>query len=114
MEVHKVLGPGFLEAVYEEALCIELNKRGLRYKRQKKLKIPYKGVFLRQKYRADLVVEDKIIVDNKATSGLTEIDQAQIINYLKVTGLTLGLIINFGKMSLEWKRMICESYFRKR
>ena len=113
MEVHRVLGPGFLEAVYEEALCIELSKLGLKYKRQEELKIPYKEYTLKQKYRADLIIEDKIIVDNKATKGIAEIDQVQLFNYLKATRLKVGLIINFGELRLKWKRIICETYFSK-
>ena len=111
MAVHKVLGPGFLEAVYEEALCIEFDKKGLHYVNQQELKIPYKEVVLRHTYRADFVVEDKIIIEIKATSGLTEIDKAQIFNYLKATGKKVGLLINFGLKSLDWERYICESYF---
>ncbi|MDP8248035.1 MAG: GxxExxY protein [Candidatus Tritonobacter lacicola] len=112
MEVHRVLGPGFLEAVYEEALCIELHKRGMKYVNQEELKIPYKGVVLRHTYRADLIVEDRVIVDTKASSGLTELDQAQLFNYLKATGKNVGLLVNFGRKSLEWKRFICERYFK--
>ncbi len=111
MEVHKVLGPGFLEAVYEEALCIELDRIGLSYQRQQELNVPYKGIILKPKYRADLIVEEKIIVDTKATKGIVEIDQAQLFNYLKATRLKVGLIINFGELSLKWKRIICEKYF---
>jgi len=113
MEVHRVLGPGFLEAVYEDALCVELLNCGLNFTRQQELKIPYKGEVLQHRYRADLIVEEKIILDNKATTGITEIDKAQVFNYLKATGLKLGLILNFGKKSLEWKRIICEKYFRQ-
>ena len=112
MEVHRVLGPGFLEAVYEEAFCIELDRLGLQYKRQEELRIPYKDCILKQRYRADLIVEEKIIVDNKATKGIVEIDQAQLFNYLKATKLKVGLIINFGELNLKWKRIICEKYFR--
>ncbi|MEA1928435.1 MAG: GxxExxY protein [Candidatus Auribacterota bacterium] len=112
MEVHKVLGPGFLEGVYEEAFCIELDRLGLKYKRQEELKIPYKEYILKQRYRADLIVEDKVIVDNKATKAIVEIDRAQVFNYLKATRLKVGLIINFGELSLKWKRIICEKYFR--
>jgi len=111
MEVHRVLGPGFLEAVYEEALGMELKNVGLHYNSQKELSIHYKNIVLQHKYRADLVVEDKIIVDAKATSGLTEIDEAQVFNYLKATKIKVGLLLNFGKKSLEWKRLICETYF---
>ena len=112
MEVHRVLGPGFLESVYEEAFCIELDKLGLKYKRQEELRIPYKDCILKQRYRADLIVEEKIIVDNKATKGIVGIDQAQLFNYLKATKLKVGLIINFGELRLRWKRIICEKYFR--
>ena len=112
MEVHRVLGPGFLEAVYEEAFCIELDRLGLKYKRQAELRIPYKDCILKQRYRADLIVEEKIIVDNKATKGIVEIDQAQLFNYLKATKLKVGLIINFGELNLKWKRIICDKYFR--
>jgi len=111
MEVHRVLGPGFLEAVYEEALGMELKNVGLHYNSQKELSIHYKNIVLQHKYRADLVVEDKIIVDAKATSGLTEIDEAQVFNYLKGRKIKVGLLLNFGKKSLEWKRLICETYF---
>lgn len=96
----------------EEALCIELEQRGLRYIRQVDIKIPYKDVILRTAYRADLLVEDKIIVDTKATTGLTRIDEAQLFNYLKATRKKVGLLVNFGMTSLEWKRFICETYFQ--
>ena len=112
IEVHRVLGPGFLKSVYEEAFCIELDRLGLQYKRQEELRIPYKDCILKQRYRADLIVEEKIIVDNKATKGIFEIDQAQLFNYLKATKLKVGLIINFGELRLRWKRIICEKYFR--
>jgi len=113
MKVHRVLGPGFLEAVYEEALCIELDRLGFKYKCQEELSISYEEFILKKKYRADLIIEEKIIVDNKSASSITEIDQAQMLNYLKVTGLKVGLIINFAGMSLKWKRLISETYFKK-
>ena len=100
-----------MEAVYEEALCIELDKLGLNYNRQEEVKIPYKEFVLQQRYRADLIVEGKIIVDNKTVKKISEIDQAQLLNYLKATGLKVGLIINFAGLSLKWKRMISEKYF---
>jgi len=84
----------------------------LQYKRQEELRIPYKDCILKQRYRADLIVEEKIIVDNKATKGIFEIDQAQLFNYLKATKLKVGLIINFEELNLKWKRIICEKYFR--
>ncbi|MCX6338484.1 MAG: GxxExxY protein [Candidatus Aureabacteria bacterium] len=112
IEVHRILGPGFLEAVYEEALCIELERRGLDFAKQKELRISYKDVVLNQMYRADLIVEDRIIVETKATSELTGIDEAQVFNYLKATGKKVGLLVNFCKESLEWRRIICEDYFK--
>ena len=84
----------------------------MQYENQKELKIPYKGVILQHTYRADLIVEDKVIIDAKATSGLTEIDEAQLFNYLKVAEKDVGLLINFGRRSLEWKRFITKSYFQ--
>ena len=84
----------------------------MQYKHQEELRIPYKDCILKQRYRADLIVEEKIIVDNKATKGIFEIDQAQLFNYLKATKLKVGLIINFGELRLRWKRIICEKYFR--
>ncbi len=106
MEVHRNLGCGFLEAVYQEALEIELTGRGIPHLAQKELPILYKGTILKKVYIADLVVYDKIIVELKASNGLTTIDEAQIINYLKATGMRVGVIINFGKETLEWKRKI--------
>jgi len=106
MEVHRTLGPGFLEYVYEEALCYELNQRNINFGRQKELDIYYKDWLIPRKYKPDLIVEDKVIVEIKATSGLTEIDEAQLINYLKATRKKIGLLLNFGKKELETKRKI--------
>ena len=106
MEVHRVPGPSFLEYVYEEALCYELKSRKLNFERQKELDIYYKDYLIPRKYRADLLVDGKVILDNKATSGLTEIDEAQLLNYLKATKIRLGLLLNFGTPSLEYKRRI--------
>jgi GxxExxY protein len=106
MEVHRILGPGFLENVYEEALCHELNSRNLKFERQKELQIHYKELLLPMKYIADLLVEEKVIVENKATSGLTEIDEAQLLNYLKATKIRVGLLLNFGTPKLENRRRI--------
>jgi len=105
IEVHNILGPGFLEAVYEEALAHEFGLRAISFERQKTFSVPYKTVSAGI-YRPDFVVDDKVIVDTKAIRQLTEIEEAQIINYLKVTGLRVGLIINFGARSLEYKRRV--------
>ena len=106
MEVHRVLGPGFLEYVYEESLCYELNLRSIQFERQKELDVYYKDYLLPKKYRMDLLVANKVIVDNKASKGLTEIDEAQLLNYLKATKIRVGLLLNFGTQSLEHRRRI--------
>ena len=106
MEVHRELGSGFLEYVYEEALCYELNLRKIPFERQKELDIYYKDLLIPRKYKPDLIVDDKVIVEIKATSGLTEIEEAQLLNYLKATKIRVGLLLNFGKKSLEVKRRI--------
>jgi len=106
IEVHKELGCGFLEAVYQEALEIELADREIPFKSQKFLEIQYKGRRLKKEYCADLVCYEKIIVELKAMDRLTSKEASQIINYLKVSGLEVGVLINFGAQSLEWKRFI--------
>ncbi|GEM_PF-114474 len=106
MEVHRELGSGFLEYVYEEALCYNLNLREISFERQKELDICYKDLLIPRKYKPDLVVENKVIVEIKATAGLTEIEEVQLLNYLKATKMRIGLLLNFGKKSLEVKRRI--------
>ncbi len=106
MEVHRGLGSGFLEYVYEEALCYELNLRDISFERQKELDIYYKDLLIPRKYKPDLIVANKVIVEIKATSGLTEVEEAQLLNYLKATRIRVGLLLNFGKKSLEVKRRI--------
>ncbi len=105
MEVHTVLGSGFLEAVYEEALAHEFELRDTPHDRQKTFSVPYKAISAGL-YRPDFVVENKVIVDTKAIKHLTEIEEAQIINYLKVAGLRVGLVLNFGSVRLEYKRRV--------
>ena len=106
MEVHRELGPGFLEYVYEESLCHELNLREIYFERQKELDIYYKDLLIPKKYKPDLIIENKVIVELKATSGLMKIEEAQLLNYLKATKLRIGLLLNFGAESLEIKRRI--------
>ena len=101
IEVHKILGPGLLESVYEEALCHELYLRGINFLRQQNVPIPYKGVKLGTVLRLDLLVEDKVIVDIKAKTRLSEIDKPQLLTYLRLKELKLGLIINFHKPFLK-------------
>ena len=96
MQVYNVLGHGFLESVYQEALAIEFTKRGIPYQREKELKIYYDGKELQQTYRADFVCYDDIIVEIKAVSELDGSHRSQVYNNLKATGFKLGLLINFG------------------
>jgi GxxExxY protein len=108
IEVHRTLGPGFLEAVYQEALEIELHAKGIPFEHQKQLVISYKACCLKKGYIADLVCYDQIIVELKAISALTGADEAQLLNYLKATGLRVGGLINFGSHGkLEWMRRVC-------
>jgi len=106
MEVHTVLGCGFLEAVYQEALEIEFHTRGIRFSRQPEIKIQYKSRTLAKTYQPDLLVEDRLVVELKALDRIGPIEEAQLLNYLKATGLKVGLLINLGAKSLEWKRRV--------
>jgi len=105
IEVHNKLGCGFLEPVYQEAFSIELNERRVPVKPQVGLTIEYKSYQLEKLYIADFVMFDKIIVEIKAIDNITKREEAQLLNYLKATGYELGLLINFGTQSLQWKRM---------
>ena len=95
MHVYNTLGPGFLEAVYQEALELELAKRNIPYEREKELSISYNGVVLKQTYRADFVCYGNIIVELKAVAHLDDTHRSQVFNYLKATGYKLGLLLNF-------------------
>ena len=105
MEVHKTLGPGFLESVYENALKVELERNGLNYKTQVAFPVVYKDHHIKD-FVCDMVVDNKIIIELKALKNLSDIERAQVINYLKVTHLELTLLINFGKKSLEYERLV--------
>ena len=107
IEVHRVLGPGFLEAVYQEALAIELHDRTIPHEPQRKLRIAYKTRWLEKFYIADFACYDCIMVEIKAEKQLTGIDEAQLINQLKATKQRCGVLINFGSIGrLEWKRFV--------
>ena len=106
MEVHRELGCGFLEPVYQEALAIEFKMQGIPYKKQQVIGIMYKGKPLEKKYQPDFLCYDEVIVEIKALSGLSGNEEAQVINYLKATGLEIGLLLNFGTKSLEHKRFV--------
>jgi GxxExxY protein len=105
MEVHTILGSGFLEAVYQAALEKELRLRGIPFERKVKLPVSYKGDLIGQ-YEADLVVDGKIIVEIKSVSRLNSVNDAQAIHYLTVTGLQLAILINFGESSLQYRRIV--------
>ena len=96
IEIHKFLGPGLLESSYEKCLLYELRKAGLKAERQKKLPIVYKEVTLDTGYRIDLLVEDKVIVELKSVSAITDIHMAQLLTYLKLSKCKLGLLLNFN------------------
>ncbi len=95
IEVHRILGPGLLESVYEDALCHELNLRGLQFIRHQSVSIPFKGIKLGTDLRLDLLVEDKVIIDLKAKEKLSTIDKPKLLTYLRLSNKHLGLIINF-------------------
>ena len=101
IEIHRALGPGLLESAYEECLCFELSQTGIKFERQKPLPVHYKDVNLDCGYRLDLVVEEKIIIELKAVESLLPIHEAQLLTYLKLSGITLGLLINFNVAMLK-------------
>lgn len=107
MEVHRELGHGFLEIVYKDAIEYELRTRGIPFVREKEYKVKYKDVTLKHCFFADLVIFDSIIIEIKAAEGgLSDENIAQTLNYLKVSGCKIGLLINFGRRKLEYKRLI--------
>jgi GxxExxY protein len=105
MEVHRILGPGFLEAVYQAALERELTLRGIPFGKQVKLPVNYKGAVVGE-YIADLIIDGKLIVEIKAVSNFNSQHQAQAMHYLAATGCRLALLLNFGTGSLQHKRVI--------
>ena len=105
IEVHMELGPGFLENIYEQAMRVELSKKGLQFEFQKEIRIDYRGEQIGV-HRLDLIVESEIIVEMKAVKELSDIHFAQLRSYLKATGLKVGLLLNFSKPTLEVKRVV--------
>ncbi len=105
MEVHNTLGAGFLEKVYENAIMIKLKKYGLKAVQQQPIKVHFEGEVVGD-YFADILVEDKVILEIKCIEKITDVQRAQVINYLKATDLKLGIIVNFSKPKLEYERIV--------
>jgi len=106
MEVHRQLGCGFLETVYQEALALELKEREIPFRRELLFPVSYKGNRLHSQFRPDFICFDSVIVETKALSTLSSVDESQLINYLKVTGYHTGLLLNFGTRSLQQRRLV--------
>jgi GxxExxY protein len=106
MEVHRQLGCGFLEPVYQEALAIEFTQRQIPFLREEKLPLVYKGQPLDTTYCADFICYGSVVVELKALSRMSGTEEAQVINYLKATHLQVGLLVNFGTRSLEHRRFV--------
>ena len=107
IDVHRELGAGFLESVYQEALEIELRARKVPFVAQQAISVRYKGLTLKKQYFADLVCFERIIIEIKALPHLSGTERAQLLNYLKGTGYPIGILINFGSHGkLEWKRLV--------
>jgi GxxExxY protein len=100
IEVHRALGPGLLESAYEECLCHEFHLRGICFERQRPLPVEYKGVKLDCGYRLDLIVENKVILEIKCVEHVLPVHEAQLLTYLKMTGMRVGLILNFNISTL--------------
>jgi GxxExxY protein len=106
MEIHRELGKGHDEVIYKDALVVELNRANVLFARERKFEVNYKGVVLPHFYYADFVVADKILFEAKAAEKLTDAHVKQALNYLAASKLRLGLLVNFGADSLEWKRVV--------
>jgi GxxExxY protein len=106
MEIHRQLGHGFLEPVYQDAAVVEFPFHNIPFEREVALSIKYKGIILPSCYRANFVCFSDIIVEFKALARLSSLEEAQVLNYLKATGFRRGLLINFGAPSLQYKRLV--------
>jgi GxxExxY protein len=104
MKVHSIMGPGFTEKVYQEALALEFQERNIPFKREVEIHASYKGITLAGTFVPDFICYDKIIVEIKAVRELDDVHRSQAINYAKIAGFQLALLINFGESSLEYER----------
>lgn len=103
MKVHRTLGPGFLESVYQNALAHELRKTGLKLECERSLQVTYDGIIVGL-FVADMIVEECVLIENKAVQTLAAAHEVQVVNYLTATGIDIGLLLNFGASKLEFKR----------
>ncbi|MBK6895395.1 MAG: GxxExxY protein [Alphaproteobacteria bacterium] len=101
IEVHKYFGPGLLESIYEEALAVEMKSMGLNFERQKPIPVEYKGLKIDTVFRADFIVENEVILELKAVEKILPIHEAQILSYMKLSGMKLGLIMNFNSVLIK-------------
>ncbi|MFZ4618848.1 MAG: GxxExxY protein [Rectinemataceae bacterium] len=101
IEVHRNLGPGLLESAYEECLCRELSEAGLHFERQRELPILYKGSTLNTTFKPDLIISGEVIVELKAVEVIIKVHEAQLLTYLKLSGLTVGLLLNFNVVMMR-------------
>ena len=113
MEVHRQLGCGFLEPVYQEALAMEFDMRRLPYQREVELPVFYRGKQLVTKYRPDFVCYGSLIVELKALTKLGGIEEAQVLNYMKASSLATGLLLNFGAKALEYRRLVLTQFAKR-
>lgn len=107
MEVHRELGPGFLEAVYHEALALEFGRQGIEFEQEQILRIEYKGEPLKKTYKVDFIADGSVMVEIQAATALDRIHEAKALNYLKCSkSINVALLMNFGASKLEWKRFV--------
>ncbi len=106
MEVHRELRNGFLEVFYQDALAVQFASRGISFEREKLLQVRYKGGILPSYYKADFVCFGSVLVECKALQAIGNVEQAQVLNYLRITGLNRAVLLNFGTPSLEYKRLV--------
>ena len=106
MEIHRQLGKGHDEIIYKDALVVELSRAGIPFSREKAYSVIYKGILLPHSYYADFVIWDKILFEAKALEQLCDDHKKQVLNYLAASKIRLGLLVNFGGDSLEWKRVV--------